>query len=85
MARLFHNGKDKGRENETECRSHGKPVVEIHTTRRLIACITNVVVNIGYQHIFGFMSSVTSKMSNKVARHSREKQQAVSNGFHRMG
>ncbi len=87
MAHLFNRckGKTQCRENETECRTCGRSLDEIYTTRRLIDGLANFIVSMGYENINDFMSYVTSKVSKKVARLNTDKQQEVSNGFHRMG
>lgn len=87
MARLFNSCKGKTwcRENGTECLTCDRSLDEIYTTSRLIDGLANFIVSMGYENINDFMSYVTSKVSKKVAHLNTDKQQDVSNGFHRMG
>jgi hypothetical protein len=87
MAHLFNGckGKTLCKENETGCRTCGRSLDEIQTTRQLIDGLANFIVDMGYENINDFMSYVASKVSKKVSHLKNQKQQAVSNGFHRMG
>ena len=87
MARIFNSckGKTLCRENETGCRTCGRSLEEIYTTRRLIDGLAHFIVNMGYANINDFMSYMTSKVTKKVAHLNNDKRRAASNGFHRMG
>ena len=87
MTHLFNGckGKTLCRENETECSTCGRSLDEIYTTRRLIDGLANFIVDMGYKNMNDFLIYVASKVSKKIAHLTNKKQQAVSNGFHRMG
>lgn len=87
MARTFNGcvGKTPCKEDDTECRACGRSLDEIYTTRRLIDGLANFIVDMGYQNINDFMIYMVSKVSKKDVHLTNKKQQAVSNGFHRMG
>jgi len=84
MTRMFHSckGKTLCAENEAGCRTCGRSLDEICTTRRLIDELASFIVDMDYVNMNDFMLYVASKVSKKVAHLDGQKQQALSNGYH---
>jgi hypothetical protein len=69
-------------ENEIECRTCGRSLDEIRTTRRLIDELANFIVDMDYDNVNDFMYYVASKVAKKVEHLDERKQKAVANGYH---
>lgn len=84
MARTFTHcrGKALCSENETECRTCGRSLDEIYTTRRIIDELANFIVDMDYENVNDFVYYVANKVTKKAAHLDEQKQQAVSNGYH---
>ena len=84
MTRLFNSckGKTLCSENEAECRTCGRSLEEIYTTRRIIDEFAGFIVDMGYENINDFLFYVSSKVSKKVAYLNDQKQQAWDHGYH---
>ena len=87
MARKFSafKGKTLCRKNDTECRTRDRSLQEIHKPRRMIDGLGSFIIDVYYGNINDFVFYVACKVSKTIAHLKNLKQQALSNGFHRMG
>lgn len=84
MARPFNacKGKTLCLENEFECRTCGRSLDEIYTTRRLVDELANFMVDMDYSNTNEFIHYVIHKVSKKVDHLNDRKRQVLSNGYH---
>lgn len=84
MTRRFNGckGKTLCSENEAECRTCGRSLDEIYTTRRIIDELAGLIVDTGYENSHDFIFYVAGKVSKKVAHLNTRKLQALDNGCH---
>ncbi|MGB5276617.1 MAG: hypothetical protein WBO73_10360 [Gammaproteobacteria bacterium] len=84
MSRPFTRckGKTMCNENETECRTCGRTLEEIYTTRRFTDELANFIVDMDYDNVNDFMYYLLNKVTTKVSYLGDQKHQALSNGYH---
>ena len=84
MPRRFNAcmGKTLCVENETGCRTCGRTLEEVHTTRRLIDELASFVVDMDYENVNDFLYYVFNKVVKKANHLDDRKRQALSNGYH---
>jgi hypothetical protein len=84
MTMVFNSCKGKSfcQENETGCRTCGRSMDEIYTTRRIIDEFATFAADMDYSNMDEFINYVATKVANKIHYLNEQKRLAVANGYH---